>query len=108
MINDLFSQISDHKCPPPKPPTTEMCNIPSCDDLSLGPVRRIESKRTRNKELTDTFREGPVYTVSINTTESEIGPEYSFNAAAGWLYTEWSEVGHINAFVGIHHVYGIS
>ncbi|XP_012552013.1 thrombospondin type-1 domain-containing protein 4 isoform X2 [Bombyx mori] len=86
-----ITKISDHKCPPPKPPTTEMCNIPNCDDLSLGPVRRIESKRTRNKELTDTFREGPVYTVSINTTESEIGPEYSFNAAAGWLYTEWSE-----------------
>lgn len=44
------------------------------------------------RDLTDTFRDGPVYTVPVNNTELEYGPEYTFSAIAGWLYTDWSDV----------------
>lgn len=55
-------------------------------------MRHIEQKRVKPGEHTDTFREGPIYTVSINDSDIEISPKYSFSAAGGWLYTEWSEV----------------
>ncbi|XP_072943030.1 thrombospondin type-1 domain-containing protein 4-like [Epargyreus clarus] len=83
-------KISDQKCPDPKPPTTESCNIPDCPTNS-GEVRQVESKRHRPRDRIDTFREGPVYTISVNSSDYDIGPEYSFSAAAGWLYTDWSE-----------------
>lgn len=55
---------------------------------------KIETRRVkRPREHIDSFHDGPVYSVSVNSTENEIGPEYTFNnAAAGWLFTEWSEV----------------
>ncbi|XP_037295317.1 ADAMTS-like protein 4 [Manduca sexta] len=84
-----ITKISDQKCLPPKPSTTEPCDIPRCDD-NYG-MRHIETKRPTQREHTDTFREGPVYTVAVNTSDIDIGPEYSFNAPAGWIYTEWSE-----------------
>lgn len=55
-------------------------------------MRHIEPKRVKPREHTDSFRDGPVYTVAVNSSDLDIGPEYSFNAAAGWLYTDWSEV----------------
>lgn len=44
------------------------------------------------RDHTETFRDGPVYTVAVNSSDLDLGPEYSFSAAAGWLYTDWSEV----------------
>ncbi|KOB68038.1 putative thrombospondin repeat protein 1, partial [Operophtera brumata] len=85
-----ITKISDQKCPSLKPPTIDKCDIPNCDDVSTGEVRHIEP-RTRPREHTDTFRDGPVYTVAVNRSDIDIGPEYSFSAAAGWLYTDWSE-----------------
>lgn len=46
----------------------------------------------RPQDHTDTFRDGSLYTVAVNSTDVDLGPEYSFSAAAGWLYTDWSEV----------------
>ncbi|KAJ8717888.1 hypothetical protein PYW07_005818 [Mythimna separata] len=87
-----ITKISDQKCPLTKPPTSEKCNIPDCDKPSADEVRQVSTKRvTRPREHTDTFREGPVYTVAVNDTELDVGPEYTFSAAAGWLYTDWSE-----------------
>ncbi|XP_075981264.1 ADAMTS-like protein 4 [Anticarsia gemmatalis] len=87
-----ITKISDQKCPAPKPHTTEKCNIQDCNELIGGEVRQITSKRNgRPKEHTDTFRAGPVYSVAVNSTDIDVGPEYSFSATAGWLYTEWSE-----------------
>ncbi|KAI8420131.1 hypothetical protein MSG28_008710 [Choristoneura fumiferana] len=84
-----ITKVSDQKCPSPKPPTTEPCDIPNCSDE----VKQIETRRVkRPRDHIDSFHDGPVYSVSVNSTENEIGPEYTFNnAAAGWLFTEWSE-----------------
>ncbi|XP_026742771.1 ADAMTS-like protein 4 isoform X2 [Trichoplusia ni] len=85
-----ITKISDQKCPAPKPTTTETCDIPDCK--SGSEVRPVASKRVlRPREHTDAFREGPVYSVAVNSTDLDVGPEYSFSATAGWLYTEWSE-----------------
>uniref|UniRef100_A0A2A4K7Z3 PLAC domain-containing protein n=1 Tax=Heliothis virescens TaxID=7102 RepID=A0A2A4K7Z3_HELVI len=88
-----ITKISDQKCPLPKPPVSESCVIPDCDPPIGGEVRQISSKRViRPRDHTDTFREGPVYTVIVNDTEMDVGPAYSFSAAtSGWLYTDWSE-----------------
>ncbi|CAK1551453.1 unnamed protein product [Leptosia nina] len=79
-----ITKISDTKCPPPKPATTEACNIPDCN----SPEARPESKRIRNQ--IDAFRDSPVFTIAVNNTDLDVGPEYNFGAA-GWLYTDWSE-----------------
>ncbi|XP_050550580.1 thrombospondin type-1 domain-containing protein 4 [Spodoptera frugiperda] len=87
-----ITKISDQKCPLLKPTTSEKCVIPDCDKVIGGEVRQILSKRvTKQKDHTDNFREGPVYTVAVNSTDFDVGPEYSFSPAAGWLYTDWSE-----------------
>lgn len=83
----LSFKISDQKCPPPKPVTTEICNIPNCDG-----TQQIGTRGVRTQENTDAFRDGPVYTVAVNSSDFDVGPEYSFGATAGWLYTDWSEV----------------
>lgn len=74
-------------CPAPKPPTTDTCNIPDC---STG-IRHIA--RSKPRIQTDTFRDGPVYTIAVNTSDDDLGPEYRFSPSVGsWLYTDWSEV----------------
>lgn len=78
-----ITKISDLKCPAPKPPTTDTCNIPDCT-----PPRRIEVPKPRI--VTDTFRDSPVYSVAVNASD-DIGPEYSFSSVGSWLYTDWSE-----------------
>lgn len=94
-LTELMSlfQISDQKCPPPRPHTSENCNIPNCDEENTGSVRHllVDSKRAKAKEHTDAFRDGPVYTVTVNGSD-DIGPEYNFGAVGGWLFTDWSEV----------------
>ncbi|KAL0869884.1 hypothetical protein ABMA27_006086 [Loxostege sticticalis] len=88
-VQDHFrgiTKISDQKCPPPKPVTTEICNIPICDG-----TQQIGTRGVRTQENTDAFRDGPVYTVAVNSSDFDVGPEYSFGATAGWLYTDWSE-----------------
>ncbi|XP_045452791.1 ADAMTS-like protein 4 [Melitaea cinxia] len=81
-----ITKISDQMCPAPKPPTTDTCNIPDC---SIG-IRQIA--RSRPRIQTDTFRDGPVYTVAVNTSDDDLGPEYRFSPGVGsWLYTDWSE-----------------
>ncbi|XP_045501751.1 thrombospondin type-1 domain-containing protein 4-like [Colias croceus] len=82
-----ITKISDAKCPAPKPPTTEICNIPDCNS---GGIRQIQTKRTKPQDQVDTFRDAPVYTITVNSSDLDVGPEYSF-ATAGWLYTDWSE-----------------
>ncbi|XP_028169926.1 thrombospondin type-1 domain-containing protein 4-like [Ostrinia furnacalis] len=88
-VQDHFrgiTKVSDQKCPSPKPITSEVCNIPNCDGSEQIGVRGV-----RTQEHTDTFRDGPVYSVAVNSTDFDVGPEYSFGATAGWLYTDWSE-----------------
>ncbi|KAF9424823.1 hypothetical protein HW555_000124 [Spodoptera exigua] len=66
--------------------------FPDCDKGIGGEVRQILSKRvTKPRDHTDNFREGPVYTVAVNSTDFDVGPAYSFSPTAGWLYTDWSE-----------------
>ncbi|CAB3256975.1 unnamed protein product [Arctia plantaginis] len=87
-----ITKISDQKCPIPKPSTSEECNIPDCNEVNGGEVRQITSKRIlRPREHTENFKAGPVYTIAVNSTNFDVGPEYSVSATAGWLYTEWSE-----------------
>ncbi|KAJ0174140.1 hypothetical protein K1T71_010286 [Dendrolimus kikuchii] len=86
-----ITKISDMKCPSPKPATTEQCNVPDCNQFQSGEVRRIEPKRVRTRDHTEHFHDGPVYSLSVNSSDMDIGPEYTFSAAAGWLYTDWSE-----------------
>ncbi|XP_041984810.1 A disintegrin and metalloproteinase with thrombospondin motifs 7-like [Aricia agestis] len=78
-----ITKISDAKCPAPKPTTTEACNIPNCAHIAVRPAER-------QNDQTDHFRDGPVYTVALNSTDFDIGPEYSLSAG-GWQYTNWSE-----------------
>ncbi|KAI5635119.1 ADAM-TS spacer 1 domain-containing protein [Phthorimaea operculella] len=92
-----ITKISDTKCPLPMPPSSEACDIPNCDGTPI--VRnspRLDARRqVRPKDRIDAFRDGPVITLASNVTENEISPtlspSYSFSAAGGWLYTEWSE-----------------
>ncbi|KAI5635123.1 ADAM-TS spacer 1 domain-containing protein [Phthorimaea operculella] len=86
-----ITKVSDQKCPAPKPSTTDTCNIPDC--IRNTPEVYLDRRliRPRDRPITDTFRAGPVYTITVNDTESDLGPEYTFSAAAGWLYTDWSE-----------------
>ncbi|XP_059060915.1 thrombospondin type-1 domain-containing protein 4-like [Achroia grisella] len=85
-----ITKVSDTKCNSRKPPITEPCNIPDCipptTGITLGGRSAISPR-----ENTDTFRDGPVYTVAANSTDIDIGPLYTFSAPAGWLYTEWTE-----------------
>ncbi|XP_050674405.1 ADAMTS-like protein 4 [Leptidea sinapis] len=90
-----ITKVSDLQCSQPKPSVTETCNIPNCNSPE---VRQVERKRSKPEDNTDVFREGPVYTISVNSSHSDFGPEYSFGVA-GWLSTSWSEcvgwcVGH--------------
>ncbi|CAG9564025.1 unnamed protein product [Danaus chrysippus] len=80
-----ITKVSDQKCPAPKPATTEACNIPDCKNPG---IRHTELKP---QEHTDAFHDGSVYTVDVNTTDTELGPEYSFTSIRGWLFTDWSE-----------------
>lgn len=92
-----ITKISDQKCPLPMPPSSEPCDIPNCDGTAVTPaVPRLDSRRqVRPKDRTDTFREGPVISLTTNLTENDVistpAPAYNFNAGDGWLYTEWSE-----------------
>lgn len=90
-------QISDQKCPLPMPPSSEPCDIPNCDGTNKADSPRLDARRqVRPKDKTDLFRDGPVISLASNTLENEVTPvlstNYSFSAAGGWLYTEWSEV----------------
>ncbi|XP_072942469.1 ADAMTS-like protein 4 isoform X2 [Epargyreus clarus] len=92
-----ITKISDQKCPLPMPTSKELCDIPNCDGSAVTVnLPRLDTRRqVRPKDRTDTFREGPVISVAANATENELSPipepAYSFTAAGGWLYTEWSE-----------------
>lgn len=86
-IFDLDFQVSDHKCPATKPQAKEVCQIPDCFTYAAEHKEVIQAKR-KSKAAIDNFESGPIYTVTVNTTDDN----YSFSAAGGWLYTEWSEV----------------
>ncbi|XP_068620174.1 ADAMTS-like protein 4 isoform X2 [Battus philenor] len=93
-----ITKISDQKCPLPMPPSSEPCDIPNCDGTAVATntESRLDSRRqVRPKDRTDSFREGPVISLAANNTENEVSPyiepSYSYTAAGGWLYTEWSE-----------------
>ncbi|CAG9795752.1 unnamed protein product [Diatraea saccharalis] len=88
-VQDHFrgiTKVSDQKCPDPKPITSELCNIPDCVESA-----HVDSRVIRTREHTDTFRDGPVYTVPVNSSDFDVGPEYTVSNTAGWLYTDWSE-----------------
>lgn len=95
----LYFQISDQKCPLPMPPSSKPCDIPNCDRSANAPsIPRLDARRqVRPKDTTETFRQGPVITLSSNVTEITSAPtlNYSFSSAGGWLYTDWSEVCNI-------------
>ncbi|XP_045522830.1 thrombospondin type-1 domain-containing protein 4-like [Pieris brassicae] len=101
-----ITKISDQKCPLPMPPSSEPCEVPNCDGTSEAKdekTPRLDARRQiRTREHTDTFREGPVISLASNISENEVsptlGPSYSFTAAGGWLYTEWSQC--VGACVG--------
>ncbi|XP_068620341.1 thrombospondin type-1 domain-containing protein 4-like [Battus philenor] len=82
-----ITKVSDQRCPPPKPSTTEKCNVPNCSEYDTSEAKRV----VRLREQTATFREGPVYTITVNSSDIDVGPEYSFSATAGWLSADWSE-----------------
>ncbi|XP_026494042.2 thrombospondin type-1 domain-containing protein 4-like [Vanessa tameamea] len=92
-----ITKISDQKCPLPMPPSEEACEIPNCDGKPASEVSpRLDARRqVRPNDRVDTFREGPVISLASNVSDNEINlthePKYSFTAAGGWLYTEWSE-----------------
>ncbi|GBP09812.1 ADAMTS-like protein 4 [Eumeta japonica] len=88
--NNGITKVNDQKCPLPKPRSSEPCDIPSCadDDSQFNSDAQTQPE---SRENTDTFREGPIYTVSVNNTDNDMGPEYNTGAAGKWLYTDWSE-----------------
>ncbi|XP_028169904.1 A disintegrin and metalloproteinase with thrombospondin motifs 9-like [Ostrinia furnacalis] len=93
-----ITKISDQKCPLPMPPSSEPCDIPNCDGTPVAPAEspRLDTRRqVRPKDRTDAFHDGPVISLATNFTENDVTPamslNYNFNAAGGWLYTEWSE-----------------
>lgn len=80
------------------PPSSEPCDIPNCDGTVATTISPRDTRRQlRPRERTDTFRAGPVISIASNSSDNEVSPPYenpfSFSAAGGWLYTEWSEVG---------------
>lgn len=79
------------------PPSSEVCDIPSCDGTNLpNDVPRPDARRQVKKDRIDAFRDGPVISLAANSSENEIGSNiersFSHSGAGGWLYTEWSEV----------------
>lgn len=79
------------------PPSSEPCDIPNCDGTAATTISPRDTRRqVRPRDRTDTFREGPVISIASNSSDNEVSPafehSYSFSAAGGWLYTEWSEV----------------
>lgn len=80
------------------PQSSEACDIPNCDRTPVTPeTPRLDTRRqVRPKDRTDNFREGPIITLASNVTEeygSTPAPAaFSFSAAGGWLYTDWSDV----------------
>lgn len=81
------------------PPSKELCDVPNCDgtpaNANISP--RLDARRQiRPHDHIDSFREGPVISLATNVSDNEISPleepKYSFSAAGGWLYTEWSQV----------------
>lgn len=85
------------------PPSSESCDIPNCDRSVTAPsIPRLDARRqVRPKDNTETFRQGPVITLASNVTDviaPTPSPSYSFSAAGGWLYTEWSEVSQSDNF----------
>lgn len=95
-----ITKISDQKCPLPMPPSSELCDIPNCDGTAVtSSVPRLDSRRqVRPKDRfdrTDTFRADTIISLTSNLTDNDVvatpAPSYSFAAAGGWLYTEWSE-----------------
>lgn len=82
------------------PPSSELCDIPNCDGTAVtSSIPRLDSRRQvrprDHVDRVDTFREGPVISLATNLTDNDVitpAPFYSFTAAGGWLYTEWSEV----------------
>lgn len=79
------------------PPSSEPCDIPNCDGTAATTISPRDTRRqVRPRDRTDTFREGPVISIASNSSDNEIRPKFehsfSFSAAGGWLYTEWSEV----------------
>ncbi|CAG9123819.1 unnamed protein product [Plutella xylostella] len=91
-----ITKINDHKCPAPKPETIQNCEIPNCNntdvEVNSESIEEIDTSRFNGRRIqTDNFRDGPVYTVSVNNSDDVIGPEYSYSAAGGWLFTDWSE-----------------
>ncbi|XP_045501742.1 thrombospondin type-1 domain-containing protein 4-like [Colias croceus] len=92
-----ITKISDQKCPLPMPPNSEPCDIPNCDGTAIASkTPRLDSRRqVRPKDHIETFRDAPAISLASNVSDNEVsptlGPSYSFTAAGGWLYTEWSE-----------------
>ncbi|CAH0724437.1 unnamed protein product, partial [Brenthis ino] len=93
-----ITKISDQKCPLPTPPSKELCDVPNCDGTpaNANSSPRLDARRQiRPYDNIDTFREGPVISLATNVSDNEISPleepKYSFSAAGGWLYTEWSQ-----------------
>lgn len=81
------------------PPSKEICEIPNCDGTptNTNSAPRLDSRRqVRPNDHVDAFRDGPVLSLASNVTDNEISPmleaKYSYSAAGGWLYTEWSQV----------------
>ena len=81
------------------PPNKEVCEIPNCDGTrpSTDHSPRLDARRqVRPDDRVDAFREGPVLALAANVSDNELSPvqeaKYSFSAAGGWLYTEWSQV----------------
>lgn len=83
------------------PSSSEACDIPNCDRKAVTPeTPRLDTRRqVHPKDRIDNFREGPIITLATNVTEeygSTPAPAaYSFSAAGGWLYTDWSDVSFI-------------
>ncbi|KAM3963267.1 ADAMTS-like protein 4 isoform 1-T1 [Aphomia sociella] len=89
-----ITKISDQKCSDVKPATSEPCAIPDCTpsfEVGTSDVTFKSKSAIYPREQTDNFRDGPVYTVAANSSDIDVEPAYTFNAAAGWLYTDWTE-----------------
>ncbi|KAL4715045.1 hypothetical protein ACJJTC_003196 [Scirpophaga incertulas] len=92
-----ITKISDQKCPLPMPASNEPCDIPNCDgSTSNAESPRLDARRqVRPKDRTEAFHDGPVISLANNYTDNDMTPtissNYNFNAAGGWLYTDWSE-----------------
>lgn len=80
------------------PTSSEACDIPNCDRTAVTPeAPRLDTKRqVRPRDRIENFRDGPIITLATNLSEEyhpTLAPAaYSFSAAGGWLYTDWSDV----------------